>query len=298
MDSVKCAMVAFMHEREKALLEKRLEAQKTLKTTKRHHHCPDLKDLTSAERRGALPHCQLEGRYFTPYHLNVKESVDHGFDGNFGTQAAICKYDRHVGWKYENDKLVLACLPNLCDAEMDHSKGGKDTTGRDLRMGRSVWDYETSERSYKEKGCAPVPDYSRLALDPNQTATIQLTLIGVNSGFINFGRIDAKRTPFFPFIQPGNAATGAPFPQLNINPKSSTTFDISVVIPQSVHAYQQNSELHQPSHPRPAALLAARRQRRRPRPPLSDTLVRQINASRGHPSVSERSRIYSARQAL
>jgi hypothetical protein len=100
---------------------------------------------------------------------------------------------------------------------------------------------EKDRTGYKEKGCVPVPDYSRLALDPNQSATIQFTLIGNNSGFINFARIDAKKTSWFPFIQPGNATTAAPFPQLMINPKESTTFDVSVVMPQSVHAFNQSA---------------------------------------------------------
>ena len=107
----------------------------------------------------------------------------------------------------------------------------------------SIWDYTLTftANSVKEKGCISVPDYSRFALDPNQTGTIQLTLLGINSGFINYNRIDATKTPFYPFITAGNNATGFPFPMLQITPKATTTFDMSVSIQQSVHLYQQST---------------------------------------------------------
>lgn len=199
MECVKCAMVAFMHEREQGLLAER-----------------------EAEPSGGPLH-QIEGAYFSPYQVNVGKAVVLSLPGY-----RRCRYGEHYSYKPGGR---LACVPNNCDAALARP------------LGASVWDYDILEtnQTIKEKGCTSVPDYSRFALDPTQSANIQLTLVGANSGFIFYTQIDALRTPLYPFIQPGNRSTGAPFPMLQVSPKATTTFDVTAVMPQSVHTYQQTA---------------------------------------------------------
>ena len=62
------------------------------------------------------------------------------------------------------------------------------------------------------KGCTPVPDYSRYAVDPNQDMTLQLMLVGTNGGYINYNKIDATKLPSWlrSFITAGGDPTPPP----------------------------------------------------------------------------------------
>jgi hypothetical protein len=82
-----------------------------------------------------------------------------------------------------------------------------------------------------------VPDYSRFALDSSQQAAITLTLKGVNCGFIAYSKIDATRLkPLYPhWIAAGGGAQGLSFPQMTPTVNSTTTFEMKVNLPQSLH---------------------------------------------------------------
>ncbi|HWE16974.1 MAG TPA: hypothetical protein VG758_07315 [Hyphomicrobiaceae bacterium] len=260
MEGVKCAMVAFMHEREVSLLNSRKEAKRLLGglSTKK---CAD---AVGEHMRHARKFCDIEGEHFGPYHINGDMSIDPIGDksikiiyvnekGKASDTPIICGLGGRWKWSWspEDNKSPVAgskqvwrleCVENKCDDPLirkDYNKKGE----LNRSMGISVWDYaiiQDKANSKKERGCVPVPDYSRLALDPNQSASIQLTLAGTNSGFVNFQRIDAARTGIN-WILPGNPGTSSPFPQLMITPKATTTFDMSVVMPQSVHTYNQSA---------------------------------------------------------
>ena len=213
MEGVKCAMVAFMHEREKMLMRRR--------------ETGDSRDRART----------IEKDDFAVYQLHTKQLRKQL--GRIYPAAFVSKCGRgeHLGYNFAKPKggeRDVICLPNNCGRALEDPA---------LELGESVWDHDLvwTGNSVKEKGCAPVPDYSRFALDPNQSASVQLTLTGINSGFIHYQKIDASRTPLYPFIQPGNPAAGAPFPTLFVNPKQTTVFDISGVMPQSIHTYRQTA---------------------------------------------------------
>lgn len=252
VDSVKCAMVAFMHEREQDLLTVREADQSILNTNPKYNgKCPE-EEMAKKDPGPDL--CQIEGKSFNPYNFSADISVDPDkqlsqrvdfIDEdkkpiNPAALRTVCGLNKHWRWNYEKPIWQLQCVENKCDEPLV-----RRDKNLNYSMGRSLWDYTiiaAKDGGYKEKGCIPVPDYSRLALDPNQSASIQLTLVGTNSGFVNFARIDAKRTGIN-WILPGNpnAAIAAPFPQLIINPKETITFDVSVVMPQSVHTFNQSA---------------------------------------------------------
>ncbi len=224
MEGVKCAMVAFMHERETMLMKKRVE-----------------------EEVGGFNH-QIERDDFTPQQLHTLQLKKSYPQSIFKETKIRCQRGQHYGYDFKTPhfvetytkngkvkRLVPTCVANNCDKELEYPEAES--------LGESVWDHELAwtGNSVKEKGCVPVPDYSRFALDPTQSTNIQLTLTGANSGYINYLRIDALRTPFYPFIQPGNTATGFPFPTLQITPKGTTIFDMAAVMPQSIHTYQQSA---------------------------------------------------------
>ena len=189
MNGVKCAMVAFMIERENELIKQREEYPEIFKAIETKI------DEDDAEKN----------IYFQTYTQGAKRAE----------AAHECGKGRH--WDAEK-----GCVANRCD---------KDS------LGISLWDYRRKGLPDKAKGCVPVPDYSRFALDPNQSATITFTLNGTNSGFINYSQIDAtKLDGLYPkFIVEGGGARNQPFPQLQPTLKGTTSLELAVVMPQSVH---------------------------------------------------------------
>lgn len=125
----------------------------------------------------------------------------------------------------------------------EHDEGGKCVRNEcNTSLGITVWDYKkifgkTGGDIKKERGCVPVPDYSRFALDANESAEATFTLTGTNSGFVNFARIDAtKIESLYPrIITAGGGPTSNPFPQLMPTLKGTTEFEIAARIPQTLH---------------------------------------------------------------
>jgi hypothetical protein len=218
MEGMKCALVAFMSERESDMLHRRIKDKSG--------YFSRLDNLGDLRKR------------YSPYEINIDKDQDATLFYRQKPKEFNCGLNKHYGHPLtkggkEITLLPRSCVQNRCDVSWTYST--------DRRLGASVWDYSPKKTSQGQTGCAPVPDYSRFALDATQTATIELTLTGINTGFINYGRIDAIRTPFFPFITTGNTATGAPFPTLTPTAKGTTIFDMSAVIPQSIHTFQETA---------------------------------------------------------
>jgi hypothetical protein len=86
----------------------------------------------------------------------------------------------------------------------------------------------------KNGSCAP-DDRSRFALDPNGNTKIELTISAVNTGSMNYQKIDATRLDLFPsIIVPGNSALGFPFPALKATNKNTNRVALTVVMPQGL----------------------------------------------------------------
>jgi hypothetical protein len=239
MEGMKCAMVAFMNERERQLMTKREE------------------DLRNPEHPVATMETRGNIKLFDPHVINVDNKDNNLLTSYFATHNRYpdCGPDRHWGYplsrtgksltikssRPEWPLFVPGCVANRCDVALEHKYTHK--------LGDSVWDYTV--KLGEDKGCTPVPDYSRFALDPTQTASIEFTLTATNTGYINFFKIDATKTPFFPFITAGNDGTKAPFPTLQITGKGTTVFDLTAVMPQALHTYSataSGADYYLPTH--------------------------------------------------
>jgi hypothetical protein len=201
LEGVKCAFTAFMIEREQELRDQRFSRDDTIRQIEESEKNDNPASVTNAALR----------YQFDPYTLHKPRNFPscHGFD-------------KH----YEPKK---GCVPKACDGS---------------GLGISVWDYRKGTKPGKEtedNGCTPIPDYSRFALNDTQNASIEVTLLAINSGFLLMSQIDAPKTIFAPFWTPGNKSTSAPFPQIQTTPKQTTTFDLTAVMPQSVHLYKQGA---------------------------------------------------------
>ena len=244
MEGVKCATVAFMAERQVRLAKDR-EA--------------------NPEYYRKIETALHPGTKYSPYHLNwdpskwtfvcprqkedPKPKIDPNCRDNYGLTslptADSCNLPgQHFGFQLNDkdgsipsatqiQKLTPKCVPNLCDVAMGAQK-----------LGATIWDYSPKSNLqpfYVQKGCTAVPDYSRFALDETNSATIDLMLNAANSGYVNYTKIDATKLPFYPFITAGNSQIAAPFPMAQIMPKGTTTFEISTIMPQSIHAFNQTA---------------------------------------------------------
>jgi hypothetical protein len=162
MEGSKCAMAAFMHEREQFLISERESEYRV-----GHGRLHDI------ETQGGDPK-----KYFSPYEINVTEPVAK----HYKTIGRTCGKNMHYGHALNDDGTEIAgaaddCVANKCDIALSRTHSN---------LGESVWDYQSTidKNKTKIKGCTPVPDYSRFALDPTQTASVQLTLTAINTGFI------------------------------------------------------------------------------------------------------------------
>ena len=199
MEGVKCAMVAFMHERELKLLDQRIK---------------------NDEHRISSIEVGQDWKRYRPYELNYPEKAP---------AYPQCGLNTH----YMKDFPGPKCVPNNCDLPLVDR-------GIDQRLGVSVWDHKSKKGGTEPTGCVAVPDYSRFALDPTQSAQIQLQLTALNTGGMNYTRLDATRLPLYPeIIVPGSGPLGIPFPMFNWSAKGTTIFDLNAVMPQSIHTYQQ-----------------------------------------------------------
>lgn len=193
MDGVKCAMVAFMNEREQSLLQQRLDPRNRESFIR-------VEDLGSKTMT------------FDPYGLNATKEV-----------ANKCPMSDH-----HFDAKKRQCVPNNCESEAKRP------------LGVTLWDYKPSSNTKVVNHCVAIPDYSQFALDHTQSASIELTLSATNTGSVSYTKIDAnKLDPHHIFVAPGNGQTGAPFPGFSTTSKDVTTFDLTAVMPQSLHGYEQ-----------------------------------------------------------
>lgn len=72
----------------------------------------------------------------------------------------------------------------------------------------------------------------KLVIDPDSDATIELALTAVNTGSMNYQRIDATRLDILGGIIVPSGIAGAPFPALKATDKKTNKVEISLVIPQ------------------------------------------------------------------
>jgi hypothetical protein len=80
-------------------------------------------------------------------------------------------------------------------------------------------------------GACGMDDRSRFALDPNSNARIDLTLTAVNSGSMNYTKLDAERLDLRSFVVPGGA--NSPFPMFKGTDKNKNTVQLTVSMPQN-----------------------------------------------------------------
>jgi hypothetical protein len=220
MEGVKCAMVSFMDDREKGLLKRREEEAHAVT------HGKGASFFSAIETRGN------NELIFSPYHLSMTKGMR---QCGYGTHA-ICPKDSKDSKASKDCKLTLdkhhlqVCEANKCDEEL------VSASGEDRRLGAAVWDYGSGGAKGK---CVPVPDYSRFALDETVAASALLTLQAANTGSVSYTRLIAGSLPFHNIIASGLGPNQLPFPQLSATPKGTTTFEMTGVIPQSIHAFNQ-----------------------------------------------------------
>lgn len=208
MTGVKCAMAAFLSEREEDLVRDR-------------------------ERKRKQQLYKLVERNFHTYAVNVPEGLSlsklpEGCPKEQHMEGAVCRL---------NKSGRFSCTPGTGKC-VNNSKDDR----RCNPLSQQFWSYKQSKKSRKdgtvalEGACAPVPDYSRFSLDPNQSAKITFSLNAINSGFINYSRIDALRLPNWLqwLVVPGSS--NSPFPQMSPTLKGTTTIELAAAMPQSLHA--------------------------------------------------------------
>jgi len=266
ISGVKCAMVSFLSERERELIAEREEDYRKLKNDSAYSKIESGKQALPHPRP---PRTEPIEPFFARFQLYAVNATwqpecprDHHFaeckSGDPGCRqwALPCNPKNN-----ENKKVPIRCVekcptgrPHCGDYFWDTSPQWgicKVNSGCNA-VGGKFWDYALKSAVSKEplasrefkasnfRGCVPVPDYSRFALDSNSDSTIQLTLVGTNSGFINYNRIDATRLPsLLSFVVPGGGAKNAPFPQFQPTLAGTTTFDMSVKMPQGLEARAQ-----------------------------------------------------------
>ena len=205
VNGAKCAMVAFMLEREEELLKQRREYPEVFSEIETKINRDDPK----------------QNVYFSIYHKGAKTP-----------QEINCGRGQHWIWPADKKNYAKSCpvrSPGCCVAN-ECNKGA---------LGAPLWDYtEQKGPQPKARGCIPVPDYSRFALDSNQAATITFSLSAINGGFINYARIDATRLDgLYPnLIVQGGGPSANPFPQMLPAMKGTTSLDLAVTMPQSLYA--------------------------------------------------------------
>jgi len=118
-----------------------------------------------------------------------------------------------------------------------------------MQLGVVLWDYKAKDTGGNDAmtggrgNCAPIPDYSRFALDRSQQASIALALSGTNQGtvfydFINASGLGSLQT----IIAPGSRTTGAVFPKFEITAKNTTSVEVTVQMPQTLFVAAPSSK--------------------------------------------------------
>jgi hypothetical protein len=257
VNGVKCAMTEFMREREGQVMTDRLEtvinrrrddeaAKRFLLLYGSEYVKESKKSIANVNLGGIRPEPWRTGNEneFNPYAINLSDLQDHISeirDENVdprggGKLSGLCwpvdptKF-RH--WDQKKNSCVLNS-PTKNDPQSQWPSKGEELCPP--QIGVTLWDYKPKENNgVFSSHCVPVPDYSRFALDKTQQATIDLTLIGSNQGTVFYDFINqAGLGPFKNIITPGNRSIGAVFPRADITAKGTTTFDVSVAMPQTI----------------------------------------------------------------
>jgi hypothetical protein len=86
----------------------------------------------------------------------------------------------------------------------------------------------------KGNGACSLEDGSRFALDPNSSATIELSLTASNTGSMAYTRLDPEQMGWLQrVVASGNNPPGTPFPSLTLKSKAQNIVNMQIVMPQS-----------------------------------------------------------------
>jgi hypothetical protein len=248
MNGVKCAMTAFMRERELQVYMERFEIV-------RDRTLPQEQAAQVDERKKFLLLYQSEyPKSYTSVAARVARG-DYTQPDWKGADNELSPYALRTstlgGAVRKKEQMECNKLPRLGEdrpidpAELKHwdPKYGC-VLNRNYcpgQLGVVLWDYEakdadgTPSKLGGHGNCAPVPDYSRFALDRSQLAAIDLTLKGSNQGTVFYSMIDANGLGVLQeIITPGNKAISAVFPTANFTANGTTTFDMQVQMPQTI----------------------------------------------------------------
>jgi len=248
MNGVKCAMTEFMRERELQVYKERFEIVRD-----RRASLPP-----AAERAEHFKFLLLYESEYPKSYTSVADQIFrhtyHQSSGWVGGDNELSPYALHTSALGDDvrkkEQQVCNRLPQPGETSpidpgklrhWDIKKGCVlNSNYCPGQLGVVLWDYNAKDVSgipSKLGGggnCAPVPDYSRFALDRSQQASIDLTLKGSNQGTIFYSMIDANKLgPLKEIIAAGNKGTGAVFPAANFTAIGMTTFDMQAQMPQT-----------------------------------------------------------------
>ena len=259
MNGVKCDMTEFMREREEDVVAERVETvirrRENDETAKRFLllYGSEYRDYSNTKaniylgriRAGVERHEGTDNE-LNPYatnldslqsHLREIDSSDVDPRGG-GKLAGLCwphETGRYKGMFRHWDVVKRKCVLNAPDKDAPPEEVGSGESCPQ-QIGLTIWNYDPHpNKGVATSHCTAVPDYSRFALDRTQQATLQLTLLATNQGTVFFDFIDQSRLGVLKqIVTPGNRVAGAVFPKVDITAKGSTTFDMSVLMPQTI----------------------------------------------------------------
>ena len=304
MNGVKCAMTAFMLEREDDLLQERRNAairRKFSDIDSRHflllygaEYKSTYRDIVSkigSAKTRAQNQFGIDNE-FNPYALGLNDkqlsaqiyAMDTDPNAKTDLEAAtrtgrkylaeanllgaLCWPDEtgpHQGQLRHFDQCNRKCVLNVADESdpsepagnpSQHWDGGckrnmskiKTEVSCPQQLGATLWNYSNEKGNGIKSHCVPLPDYSRFSLDPTQQAAIDLTLLASNQGTVFYDFIDRSGLgPLKEIIAAGNRTAGIQFPKVDLTTKGTTTFLMSVQMPQTI--FQSPSVVCDPRHP-------------------------------------------------
>ena len=259
MNGVKCAMTEFMRERELQLLDQRKvvvlnrkeEPEKFL-TLYVSEYPKFYRRFEKSDRRSSYRQHDYTGSEnpFSPYALHVDQGM---WPDKTVTGEKECNFRGGRLVEYQSSESFLHWEAKKNDKCGSQSEKCPDSNHPNCvynkyycpaQLGVVMWDYGARDvygrlpddmNSPGIGNCAPVPDYSRFALDYTQQASIDLQLTATNQGTVFYDLIDASRLgPLRSIIAGGDKLTGAVFPKADFTGKGTTTFDLSVQMPQTL----------------------------------------------------------------
>jgi hypothetical protein len=261
MNGVKCAMTSFMLEREKQLIDERVQA--VLHRDDGDEWRRRFLILYAAEYR--KPYEKVASQIFQGDLSGNDTGKDNQFNPYALGQDKLAEDFKKKGIDVDNishmwiDPRVLRSgktvrkLAGLCwplDGKFRHWEFGGSGGGscvannapslRERRcreqLGRTLWNYKPKESGGAVAShCSAVPDYSRFALDPSQQASIDLTLNGANQGTLFYDLIDQSGLgPLRNIITAGDRSRGFVFPKVDMTGKATTIFQMSAQMPQTI----------------------------------------------------------------